>query len=286
LPPAVQTVFCRRTETSPACASADEHRLDGEDARGHRVHAGQRYCALPQGELHHVSTVHIRRPRSQMRQYGAKSAALALSVLALAFVALQGPRRSELESEGMKEYNLAKAKALLASDEVEVRNSKRRLDLIKDKLNGEQEIEADSGMEQEGLSNLLLNKAEDYELEADVSAAKVAKVKLHKKSLPKLAKEQASVNEEDDKLYARALRRAAERDSPTNHHLENMHLYLQQYGSKTSLKVGKAKEEYFLHQAQTRMTQDRKHLELMLTKNAKKSAHPATKVCSSPREVS
>ena len=227
-----------------------------------------------------MNAVHVRRPRSQLRLYSVNAAAVAMAILALSFVAIQGPpRRAELESEGMKEYNLAQAKAVLASDEVEVRNSKRRLNLIKDKLDGAHEVAADSGMEQEGLSDLLLNQAEDYELDADVSAAKVAKVKLHKKSLPKLAREQAAINEEDDKMYARALRRAAQRDSASNNHLEHMHLYLQQYGSKTSLKVGKAKEEYFLHQAQTRMVQDRKQLELMLENNAKKPTVPATKVC-------
>ena len=224
------------------------------------------------------AVVHIRRSQDRTRVYSVNAAAVALALLALSFVTMQGPRRTELESEGMKEYNLAQAKAVLASDEVEVRNSKRRLSLIKDKLDGAHELSSDSGMEQEGLSNLLLNKAEDYELEADVSAAKVAKVKLHNKSLPKLAKEQAAINEDDDKLYARALRRAAQRDSPTNNHLEHMHLYLQQYGSKTSLKVGKAKEEYFLRQAQNRMVQDRKHLELLLANSAKKSTKPATQV--------
>lgn len=222
------------------------------------------------GDISLVSTQRARRPHAQMRRFGVRVSAAALAVLALAFVVMQGTRRSELESEGMKEYNLAQAKAVLASDEVELRNSKRRLKLIRDKLGGQQDGGSGTSLEEKGLSKVLLSKAEDYELQADVSAAKVAKETISNNKVPKLVKEESDIQEEDDKLYARALRNAADRNTASLQHVQHMHLYLQQYGSSTiSLKAGELKEEKFLKTAEARMRIDRKNVELLLAAQAK-----------------
>jgi len=42
----------------------------------------------------------------------------------------------------------------------------------------------------QGLSKVLLNKAEDYELQADISAARVAKLQLKDRKVPKVAKQE------------------------------------------------------------------------------------------------
>jgi len=42
----------------------------------------------------------------------------------------------------------------------------------------------------QGLSKVLLNQAEDYELQADMSAARVAKLQLKDKKVPKVAKQE------------------------------------------------------------------------------------------------
>jgi len=244
--------------------------LDVDNA-AQRMETGERHSVLSrrQGELSLVSTHRGRHPHAQMREYGASSLAVALAVFALGFVAMQGTGRTALESEGMKEYNVAQAKALLASDEVEVRNSNRRLGLMKDKLAGEQESAEGKGVDEKGLSKVLLSKAEDYELQADLSAATKAKLQLQDKKVPKLAKQEASTSEEDDKLYARALRRAAERSSTARHHVEHVHLFLQQYGTTTQLKVGELREERSLHAAEARMRIDRKNVELLLAAQPK-----------------
>ena len=95
-----------------------------------------------------MSLVSTYRPRQnrEVRRFGVSASAAALAVIALGFVAMQGTQRTLLESEGMKEYDLAQAKALLASDEVEVRNSERRLKLIRNKLRGD---EGDDGHAEE-----------------------------------------------------------------------------------------------------------------------------------------
>ena len=258
--------------TADQAYSSDE--LDAAE-RAFIQQPGERYYELSQGEVSLVSTMRSRRPHAEIRRYGANLSAAVLALFALGFIAAQGAQRTTLESEGMKEYNVAQAKALLASDEVEVRNSERRLHLIKDKLKGQNAEEA--GPLQKGLSKVLLSKAEDYELQADVSAANVAKLQLSKKKVPKLTAQESSIAEEDDKMYARALRRAAEHNTATEDHLKHMHLYLQQYGGKTQLKVGMLKEKKFLSQAKARMQMDRKNVELLLAAQAK-PARPATKV--------
>ena len=222
-----------------------------------------------------------------MWRHGVNLAAALLTVVVVAFVSFQGSPRTELESEGMKEYNLAQAKALLASDEVEVRNSKRRLSLIKRKLAGEEgKTDVDAAV-QKDLSKLLMRKAQNYELQADLSEAKIAKIELHHKDsekTPQVSKQEASIEEEDDKLYARALRHAAHRDSKTKDHLEHVHLYLQQYGSKTALKVGQKKEEEFLHDAKARMQVDRKNVKLLM-KDQERHATPENKVDAEEQEA-
>jgi hypothetical protein len=243
------------------------------------VEAGEQFAACPRGS--DVSLVSTYRPRQnrEVRRFGVSASAAALAVIALGFVAMQGTQRTLLESEGMKEYDLAQAKALLASDEVEVRNSERRLKLIRNKMRGDDE---DDGEAEAGLSKLLRSKAEDYDLEADVAAANVAKMQLQHKVVPKAKQQQVSVAEEDDKLFARALRRAAERNEATQDHVKHMHLFLQQYGSKTQLKVGELKEEKFLQAAKVRMLKDRKHVESLFADQKKKPAKPETKVRKAP----
>lgn len=241
----------------------------------HGAEAGARFGARPAGSDVSLVSTRSRPPRRQIRHFGVSAAAAALAVLAVGFVAMQGGQRTLLESEGMKEYDLAQAKALLASDEVEVRNSQRRLRLIKDKLRGEDAQQ--DGAADPGLSKMLLSKAQDYDLQADVSAAHVAKVQLKHKKMSQAKKQQAAVAEEDDKLFARALRRAAERDKATQDHVKHVHLFMQQYGSKTQLMVGKLKEEKFLEAAKAHMLRDRKNVDLLLADQAK-PAKPDTKV--------
>jgi len=251
-------------------------------ASARSVEAGEQFAARPRGsDVSLVSTLRCSRPHQnrEVRRFGVSASAAALAVLALGFVAMQATHRTLLESEGMKEYDLAQAKALLASDEVEVRNSERRLKLIRNKLRGD---DGDDGQAEEGLSKLLRSKAEDYDLEADVAAANVAKIQLQHKVVPKAKEQQVSVAEEDDKLFARALRRAAERNEETQDHVRHMHLFLQQYGSKTQLKVGELKEEKFFQAAKVRMLKDRKHVESLFADQKKKHAKPETTVLETP----
>jgi len=87
------------------------------------MEAGEKHAEMS-ADVSLVSTQRGTRPSALhsetriMRHYSSSSLAVALTVLALGFVAMQGTRRTALESEGMKEYSLAQAKAVLASDEV------------------------------------------------------------------------------------------------------------------------------------------------------------------------
>jgi hypothetical protein len=227
-----------------------------------------------------VSTHRRRLPKADIRRSGVKFLAVALACLSLAYVAMHGARRTTLESEAMKEYNLAQAKALVASDEVEVRNSKRRLALIKEQLGEKQDDDKgdDAELPEDGLSQVLLTKAEEYELHADLSQAKVAKEALTAKNKKALqaAKQQAAIQEKDDKMFANALRRAAGRDIKTEQHSYHKHLFLQQYGSPTALKVGQLKEITFLKEAEDRLKIDRKNVEILLAAQDSKPVMPAT----------
>mmetsp|Transcript_91120 Transcript_91120/g.147222 ORF Transcript_91120/g.147222 Transcript_91120/m.147222 type:complete len:297 (+) Transcript_91120:2-892(+) len=260
-----------------------------DDAVRH-MEAGEKHAEMS-ADVSLVSTQRGTRPSALhletriMRHYSSSSLAVALAVLALGFVAMQGARRTALESEGMKEYSLAQAKAVFASDEVEVRNSKRRLNLIKNKLAGEKESAQQRSRDEKGLSKVLLNKAEDYELQADISAARVAKLQLKDRKVPKVAKQEAAVSEEDDKFFAHALQRAAQRSSDTAHHVQHVHLFLQQYGTTTQLKVGELREDRYLEAALERMQVDGQNVEVLLAAQKRNAANPATKVDADEQEA-
>ena len=59
------------------------------------------------------------------------------------------------------------------------------------------------------LAKKLKSEAENFELQADLSAANLAKERISGDKVPEATQEEAIVEENDDKLFARALRRAA-----------------------------------------------------------------------------
>jgi len=117
-------------------------------------------------------------------------------------------------------YKIAQARARLAASEVELKNSKERLRAI-DALLAKQQADSSTsrlfkGVKQltqsgEGLKSALLAKAENFELQADVSAASIASAHLKGQPLPSLSEQQHKIDEEDDKMFAHVLRQQAER---------------------------------------------------------------------------
>ena len=205
-----------------------------------------------------------------------------LTVLAAGLATMRGTGRTALESEGMKEYNLAQAKALLATDEVEVRNSERRLSLMKRKLAGSQNESQQGAERSKLLAKKLKSEAENFELQADLSAANLAKERLSGDKVPAATQQEAIVEENDDKLFARALRRAALRSSRAGTYLDHAHLFLEQYPSSAALKLGELREERSLATAKQRMKTDRKNVELLLSA---KDMKPNTKVDAEEEEA-
>ena len=246
---------------------------DGE----RRVGAGKRSAQSP-FELR----IKISRGVVARRRCAAGAAAAVLTVLAAGFATMRGTGRTALESEGMKEYNLAQAKALLATDEVEVRNSERRLSLMKRKLAGSQNESKQGAERSKLLAKKLKSKAENFELQADLSAANLAKERLSGDKVPAATQEEAIVEENDDKLFARALRRAALRSSRAGTYLDHAHLFLEQYTSSAALKLGELREERSLATAKQRMKTDRKNVELLLSA---KDMKPNTKVDAEEEEA-
>ena len=247
---------------------------DGE----RRVGAGKRSAQSP-FELR----IKISRGVVARRRCAAGAAAAVLTVLAAGLATMRGTgQRTALESEGMKEYNLAQAKALLATDEVEVRNSERRLSLMKRKLAGSQNESKQGAERSKLLAKKLKSKAENFELQADLSAANLAKERLSGDKVPAATQQEAIVEENDDKLFARALRRAALRSSRAGTYLDHAHLFLEQYTSSAALKLGELREERSLATAKQRMKTDRKNVELLLSA---KDMKPNTKVDADEEEA-
>ena len=146
---------------------------------GRRVGAGKRSAQSP-FELR----IRVSRGVAARRRCAAGAAAALLTVLVAGLATMRGTGRTALESEGMKEYNLAQAKALLATDEVEVRNSERRLSLMKRKLAGSQNESKQGAERSKLLAKKLKSKAENFELQADLSAANLAKERLSGDKVP------------------------------------------------------------------------------------------------------
>lgn len=189
-------------------------------------------------------------------------------------------------------YKIAQARARLAASEVELKNSKERLRAI-DALLAKQQADSSTsrlfkGVKQltqsgEGLKSALLAKAENFELQADVSAASIASAHLKGQPLPSLSEQQHKIDEEDDKMFAHVLRQQAERLPGEATLPPQMRLFLQQYRTVDQLKMGRYNEESRLETA--REAAKRAEEELVALTQQQKRLKPASKTDEAEEEA-
>ncbi|EKX30954.1 hypothetical protein GUITHDRAFT_122837 [Guillardia theta CCMP2712] len=247
------------------------HYLEAEEEAG-------QHCLLD------TQTVYVSRTRprrnvalwpEKLRRNVAPAVLLLSVVVTCGMLGTSRDRKDSLESEGEIEYEVARAKAKIASDELEVKNSRERLNAIVAQLGGDK---GKSGSQRStGLARLLYDKAEDYRLQAEVEAASVETAKLHGKTITKKGQQQADIVENDDRFYADALRKAAAKRAKLHPEQKQIRMFLQQYRDKDQLLLGKLHEENKLKQEEALLRASEKRL-YDLEQRTRKLPHANSKV--------
>eukprot|EP00291_Cryptomonas_curvata_P021213 CAMPEP_0172159530 /NCGR_PEP_ID=MMETSP1050-20130122/5022_1 /TAXON_ID=233186 /ORGANISM="Cryptomonas curvata, Strain CCAP979/52" /LENGTH=218 /DNA_ID=CAMNT_0012829129 /DNA_START=31 /DNA_END=684 /DNA_ORIENTATION=+ len=180
--------------------------------------------------------------------------ALAVSLVVLSI----HMNNSSLSEKGQNlQYNLAFAKANLAADEVEVKNSIARLKEMDSLLHSSRKGARTASVDQlRRESSVLSDQSNQYKADLDESEMKMAK-DLQSHSAAKIAEaKRLQIEEQDDQLLSRVLDRKAAKVKVELRKSKDMALAMERYPGKQQLLVGAMKELKHLHAAKEDLQRD------------------------------